>query len=145
MKKLLFTGCLSMILLLAACGSPDENENTTNPNSSTESMESNQVEESENESSEIDLTEYNEADLHKLHDNGYEKQEKLKVTDAEIISITPSDESFGNSVGNMVVAHVDDIPVMMHDMIGYDFEIGDIHTFYGSPNMEDGMSLIEYE
>lgn len=145
MKKLLYVALLSIMLLLAACGSPDENEDTPSTNDTTGSTENNQVEESKDDSSEIDLTEYNEADLHKLHDNGYEKQEKLKVTNAEIISITPSDESFGNSVGNMVVAHVDDIPVMMHDMIGYDFKIGDVHTFYGAPNMEDGMTLIEYQ
>lgn len=113
----------------------------TNTPSSNVNASSSDDEETEEEALEMDLSEYKEADLRKIHNNEYEKQTKLKVSDAEVISITPNDDG----IGNMVVTHVDNIPVILDDMIGYDLTLNDYYTFYGPPNMEDGMFLIEYE
>lgn len=138
-----------VMLIVGVIATTGENANTASQNNNTSNSSnistSNKNDDEDMQSSDVTLTEYNEADLDKLHNNEYNKQSKLKVTNAEVISVTLSDESSGNNVGNMVVAQVDDIPVIIHDMIGYDFEIGDVHTFYGSPNMEDGMTLVEYE
>ena len=122
---------------------PVSSSTSSSSKTSSSSADADSDEESvaESETEEMDLSEYKEADLRKIHNNEYEKQIKLKVSDAEVISITPNDDG----VGNMVVAHVDNIPVILDDMIGYDLTLNDYYTFYGPPNMEDGMFLIEYE
>lgn len=90
---------------------------------------------------ELDLSEYKEADLKKMHGNEYGKQTKLKISNAQVITVMESDEE----IGSKIVVHVDNIPAVIYDMHEKTFEKGAVYTFYGTPNEGGEMILIDFE
>ena len=61
----------------------------------------------------IDKTKYKEADLAMDLHKDYAMDSSLKVTSTEVIIILPSSEDYGNGVGNIIYAEVDDLPVVL--------------------------------
>lgn len=97
----------------------------------------------DDDETDIDLSEYQEADRDKINNNEYEKQESLKLTNVEVVSIIPGEDHPGNDV----VIKVDNGDgLVLTDPVGREeIEEGGTYTFYGTPNEDRGLIIIDVE
>lgn len=152
MKKLLLPVILSITLVLSACGNeePGTTDEVIEVGQATESAEeapqdAETTEEETDSIHDIDKSEFEELDPTLLSNNEYEKQTKLKYSDAEVAAIIPDDE-----IGNQIVASntggeaVDDeaAAIIIHDATQFsDIEEGGTYTFYGVPDGNNRLIL----
>ncbi len=91
---------------------------------------------------ELDLSEYNEADLKQLNSNGYEKHSKIKISNAQVLAVV---EATDEEIGNNIVVAAGNLPAVIYDMSSNPIEKGAVYTLYGSPNEDGKMILVDYE
>lgn len=153
MKNFLLSGIFTLIIILSACGNEepeaatDEEIEFGQANETTEDSQQDldTTEEETDSIHDIDKSEFEELDPTLLSNNEYEKQTKLKYSDAEVAAIIPDDE-----IGNEIVASntggeaEDDkaAAILIHDATQFsDIEEGGTYTFYGVPDGNNRLIL----